>query len=532
MILDSLLLPLAIAVPFVAGLVLLVGGEQLAPRTARGLAWAGFIVPALAAMVAWCAFASQSAATSLFTPYLFLVDFDTGLRAFGITLRLGLSGVSLPLFVLAGIVGFAAGIHALNSEVDRPNAYRGLLLFMVSGLMGVFSSVNVFYFYFFHEFALIPTFILIGWWGGAGGRSAALEMTIYLTLGAMLSLLGLIALYATSGANSFDLVSLGQWLAQTQLSGLRQYHLFALLLFGFGILVSLWPFHSWAPTGYAAAPTPAAMLHAGVLKKFGLYGLLVIAVPLLPVGFADWRPVLACLALANVVIIGAVTIAQRDLKLMLGYSSVMHMGYIFLGIACLSALGAGGAVLLMFAHGLSIAALFLLSDAVYARTHTYDLGAMGGLCQKAPVLAGFFVAATLAGIGLPGFANFWGELSVFIALWAYHPWMVAPAALGVIISAVYGLRAVSRVFFGQPTENFKPLFDRPVADILPYERWAALVLLGGLMFVGFWPASFSRGINDSLPSAYGPQLLPQNALRAAAPLPVKPSATLAELSSR
>jgi NADH-quinone oxidoreductase subunit M len=519
---EQLLLPLSIAVPFVAGLLLLVGGLRLSAALSRAVAWTGFLVPAAAGFYAWFI---GSGATGGLSEYIFREDFDTGLSRFGISLSLGLNGVSLPLFVLAGVVGLAAGSYAMYQKVDRPNTYLGLILFMVSGLMGVFASINVFYFYFFHEFALIPTFILIGWWGGPGGRSAAMEMTIYLTLGAMLSLLGLIAMYMLSDAPSFSLVDLGQWVANGGFSDHTQGKIFALLLFGFGILVSLWPFHSWAPTGYQAAPAPAAMLHAGVLKKFGLYGLLQIAVPLLPTGAVHWGPTLAWLAIGNIVIIGAVTIAQRDLKLMLGYSSVMHMGYIFLGIVCLSALGAGGAVLLMFAHGLSVAALFLLGQAVYDRTQTYDLTAMGGLCQKAPVLSGFFVAATLAGVGLPGFANFWGEFSVFIALWQFHPWMVVAAALGVIISAIYGLRAVSNIFFGEPTPAFKPLFDAPLPDIHLYERLPAILLLGVLMFVGFWPNAISRGINASLPDVYGPQ--PPAVAALPAPSELKAAATVA-----
>jgi len=510
---DALILPLAIAVPFLAGLVLLVKGRQIAPGLARAVAWTGFATPAVAAVCAWVAFALRVSGTPLIehalhgsyahTPeFLFTSDFDAGLGFLGITLQLGLNGLSLPMFVLAGVVGLAAGIYAIYTQTDRPHAYWGLLLFIVSGAVGVFASVNLFYFYFFHEFALIPTFILIGWWGGPGGRSAALEMTIYLTLGAMLSLLGLLALYYHSGAHSFDLITMRAWSLPAGPGSGTENKIFALLLFGFGILVSLWPFHSWAPTGYAAAPTPAAMLHAGVLKKFGLYGLLQIAVPLLPGGMSDWGHTLAWLALGNVVIIGAATMAQRDLKMMLGYSSVMHMGYIFLGIACVSALGAGGAVLLMFAHGLSIAALFLLSDAVFQRTRTYDFGAMGGLCQKAPVLAGFFVAATLAGAGLPGFANFWGEFSIFVSLWKYSPWMTAGAALGLIISAVYGLRAVSRIFYGEPSPAFQNLFDGTLKDIQPRERWPAIILLGTLMAVGFWPSSLSRGINEALPMVY------------------------------
>jgi len=514
---DSLILPQAIAVPFLAGLVLLVKGKQIAPWLARAVAWVGFTVPAVTAVCVWIIFAMRPGQTPLIEhafsaqpgelfsgspEYLFRSDFDTGLGFLGITLQLGLNGLSLPMFVLAGIVGLAAGIYALYTPVDRPHAYWGLLLFIVSGAVGVFASINLFYFYFFHEFALIPTFILIGWWGGAGGRAAAIEMTIYLTLGAMLSLLGLLALFLRSGAESFDLVSLSTWTLHASPAEASSHKIFGLLLFGFGILVSLWPFHSWAPSGYAAAPAPAAMLHAGVLKKFGLYGLLQIAVPLLPGEMHDWSHLLTWLALGNVILIGAATLAQRDLKMMLGYSSVMHMGYIFLGIACVSALGAGGAVLLMFGHGLSVAALFLLSDAVYARTRTYDFGAMGGLCQKAPVLSAFFITATLAGIGLPGFANFWGEFSIFVALWKYSPWMTAAAAVGVVLSAVYGLRAVSRVFYGEPSPAFQPLFDRPVADIRPGERWPAAILLGVLMLVGFCPSLISRGINEAIPIVY------------------------------
>jgi len=514
---DSFILPLAIAVPFLAGLVLLLKGRQISPWLARAVAWVGFSVPAITALCAWLMFVMRPSGTPMIeqalvanpgdifssTPeYLFPCEFDTGLGFLGITLKLGLNGLSLPMFVLAGIVGLAAGIYALYSKADRPTAYWGLLLFIVSGAVGVFASVNLFYFYFFHEFALIPTFILIGWWGGPGGRAAALEMTIYLTLGALLSLLGLLALFLHSGADGFDLVSMHAWTLPADAKMAGAHKIFGLLLFGFGILVSLWPFHSWAPSGYAAAPAPAAMLHAGVLKKFGLYGLLQIAVPLLPGEMHNWGHLLTWLALANVILIGAVTLAQRDLKMMLGYSSVMHMGYIFLGIACVSALGAGGAVLLMFAHGLSVAALFLLSDAVFQRTQSYDFGSMGGLCQKAPVLTAFFLAATLAGLGLPGFGNFWGEFSIFVALWKYSHWLTAGAALGVVISAVYGLRAVSRVFYGEPSPAFQPLFDKPVADIRPGERWPAVILLGVLMLVGFWPASISRGINEALPTVY------------------------------
>jgi NADH-quinone oxidoreductase subunit M len=187
-------------------------------------------------------------------------------------------------------------------------------------------------------------------------------------------------------------------------------------------------------------------------------------------------------------------------------------------------------VLLMFAHGLSIAALFLLSDAVYQRTRTHDFGAMGGLCQKAPVLAGFFAAAILAGAGLPGFANFWGEFSIFVALWKYAPVMTVFAALGLIISAIYGLRAVSRIFFGESSPAFRPLFDGVVKDIQPRERWPVVLLLGASVVVGFWPSTFSRGIDEALPLVFQ-NTPPAGSAVALAPANSAPAAPVAQLAS-
>ena len=488
---------LSIATPLAVALVIALG---LLPKSwAPKFACVGFAVPAIIALFLWAQFPSTPPANT----YAFFNVYDTGLSSLGIHLSLGLNGISLPLFVLAGLVGLAAGLYAIQSGAERLNLYLTLLLVMQGGLMGVFASVDVFFFYFFHELALIPTFIMVGIWGGRDRSYAAMKMTIYLTLGAMLSLIGLIAIYVKSGASTFDLITLRHVLQANPLPVLVQKNIFGLLMFGFGILVSLWPLHTWAPLGYGAAPSSAAMLHAGVLKKFGLYGLIQIALPLLPLGAGSWTWVLTALALGNVLIIGLVTIAQRDLKQMVGYSSVMHMGYAFLGVAAFSIVGAGGVVLLMVAHGLSVALLFLLSTSIYHRTQTFDLGQMGGLAQKAPVLAAFFVAATLASIGLPGFANFWGELAIFISLWKLSPWVTAGAVAGVIISAIYGLRAAANVFFGPPTETFSAVAaKRPVIDLSWSEKLPALVLLVALLFLGFWPKSLATPLNSALQAIY------------------------------
>ena len=432
--------------------------------------------------------------------YAFLTQYSTGLDGLGISLKLGLNGISMPLFAMAGIVGFAAGLYAIQSQAERLKIYLMLLLIMQGGLMGVFASVDVFFLYFFHELALIPTFIMVGVWGGRDRSYAAMKMTIYLTAGAMVSLIGLIALYVKSGANSFDLIAIKAHLARVPLEAAVQQNIFGLLLLGFGVLVSLWPLHTWAPLGYGAAPSSNAMLHAGVLKKFGLYGLIQVGLPLLPAGAVHWAHPLAWLAvIGNVLIVGFVTIAPRDLKQMIGYSSVMHMGYAFLGIAAGTTLGVGGVVLMMVAHGLSVALLFLLSTCIHHRTHTFSLDEMGGLAQQAPVLAAFFVAATFASIGLPGFANFWGELTIFVALWKFSVPVTVLAVSGVVISAIYGLRASAAVFFGPATERMaKVAAQHPPADLRWAEKLPALVLLVALLFVGFWPKSFSTPIDAAL----------------------------------
>lgn len=484
-LLVSIVTPLAVALAIALG---------LPKRISVKLAYVGFIVPALMALHVWYHFPAQLGAT-----YAFTSSYSTGLDNLGIGLKLGLNGISLPLFVLAGLVGLAAGLYAIQSQAERLKIYLMLLLVMQGGLMGVFASVDVFYFYFFHELALIPTFIMVGVWGGRDRNYAAMKMTIYLTVGAMLSLAGLILLYVKSGANSFDLIELQRALTIAPLGETLQKNIFALLLFGFGVLVSLWPLHTWAPLGYGAAPSSAAMLHAGVLKKFGLYGFVQIALPLLPFGLSHWVLVLAALAaFGNILIVGLITIAQRDLKQMLGYSSVMHMGYAFLGLACYSHLGIGGVVLLMVAHGLSVALQFLLATSIYHRTTTFDMTEMGGLAQKTPVLAAFFVASTFAAIGLPGFANFWGELTIFVALWNFSHLFTVIAIAGVVISAIYGLRASAAVFFGPSKGNYVVA----AGDLRWSEKIPALILLAALLFIGFWPKSLSTPLNSTIEAIY------------------------------
>ncbi|MFM9146980.1 MAG: proton-conducting transporter membrane subunit, partial [Verrucomicrobiota bacterium] len=274
----------------------------------------------------------------------------------------------------------------------------------------------------------------------------------------------------------------------------------ALALFGFGTLASLFPFHSWAAPGYSAAPTPAAMLHAGALKKFGLYGLALLGLTSLRItegALCDW---LLWLALGNVTLIGFVCLTQVDLKRLVSWSSVAHMGPVFLGLwvagARGSASGLDAAVLLMTAHGLSCAALFLLSNDVRARVGSYRFEDMGGLASRAPVLAAFFVAASMASLGLPGFANFWGEIGVFLSLRAEPLWIQALVASTVVITAVYTLRAAAAAFFGPASAALDTrAAAAPFGDLSWPSRVAAGLLLGASLTLGFLPSLVTDSTN-------------------------------------
>ena len=490
----------ALWMPFGAALLLFTLGRRIPPAACNALSACGFAAPLIAAVTALVRFPAE---VDMATGYAFRAELPVRLDKLGIALTLGLDGVSLPMFLLAAIVGAAAGLQALSADVEEKPLYLALLLVMLGGALGMFASVDVFFFYFFHEFALIPTFILILRWGGIGRRTAAIQMAVYLTIGAMVSLAGLILLYLKSGAGSFDLVALKTALAAKPLDGPVAGVVTGLLLSGFGILVSLFPFHSWAPACYTEAPTPVAMLHAGVLKKFGLYGLIQTGALLLPDALSRWAGVLFWLALGNILLIGLATMGQRHLKEMLSYSSVMHMGPCFLGIFAFAltgkpvTTGIGSALMLMFAHGLSVAALFALSHSIYRRTGTLEFSENGGLAKRTPVLAALFVAATMAGIGLPGFANFWGELGVFTSLGSLPVWKLLLVISGIVISAIYGLRAVAAIFFG-PEPQAQRDAPIPAGDIVWAERLVVLLLLAASVAVGFWPRLLGDAVNARL----------------------------------
>lgn len=436
-----------------------------------------------------------------------------------LSLDLPLSKIMLALTVLVTF-GAALGLKAPNPAADRSWAISTLLI--SAGAAGAFMSDNLISFYGFHELALIPTFVMIGYYGRGDRRTIAWTTTIYLGLASMVLLAGILILGFSLDAwsfsaivarvNGFAAVGCAPYMSESGASIAAIVGL--LLLIGFGTLVSLFPFHSWAAPAYASAPTPVAMMHAGVLKKFGLYGLFTLAWamgPLVGYFFGDWVNLLLVLLLGNILWVGYVTVSRTRLDDMLGNSSVMHMGYLFLALAVFinsgaqSELAFKGAALLMLAHGLTIAMLFLLTGQIESQTRTLELDSMGGLAQKLPKLGFFFGLAGLASIGLPLLANFPGEFTIFMScfdgwqpgtgaveggmLGSIASWFggLGPVQLtlifalwGLVISAIYMLRAFRRIFTGDVRLASERATRLSACDILSAAFLAFFIVLFGV----------------------------------------------------
>lgn len=409
------------------------------------------------------------------------VDRLTWIPALGIQYQVGADGISVVLLLLHALCSFTGVLISYRIQ-ERIKEYFIFYLLLIGGVTGVFASLDLFFFYLFYEMAVIPMFPLIGIWGSKGKEYATMKLTLYLTAGAVLALIGLISFYLVSGAQTFDLIFLERFVAQNPIPADLQRWLFPFLLIGFGVIAPLWPLHSWSPMGHAAAPSAVSMLHAGVLMKLGSYAILRVAVQLLPQGASIWLPWVAVLCVMNILYGGFVAMAQKDIKFLIGYSSSSHMGYVLLGVACLNPIGLNGAVLLMFAHGIMTALAFAAVGHVVDQTHTRVISEWGGLAKQVPFIATVFVMAALASAGLPGFANFVSELLVFFGSWNSYRWSCLAAVFGIVITAFYMLRGVRTAFFGPLNPRWASLQDATAFEKIPY-----LVLLTALMAVGCWP---------------------------------------------
>ncbi|GKU27572.1 NADH dehydrogenase subunit M [Clostridium folliculivorans] len=420
--------------------------------------------------------------------------------ALGINYSVGVDGLSLPMILLTSIVIFA-GVFASWKMENRIKEFFIFLLLLVTGVLGVFISRDLFFFFIFFEIAVIPMYILIGVWGSTRKDYAAMKLTLYLLIGSSIVLIGMIATFIYGnklGIRTFDIQSL----SEIKYSYDFQRFAFFLMLIGFGILVPMWPFHTWSPDGHVAAPTAVSMLHAGVLMKLGGYGIIRVGVFLFPEGAKYWVPLIAVLSIANVVYGAMVAMVQKDLKFVIGYSSVSHMGYVLLGIATLNSQGIDGAVAQMFAHGIMTALFFTLIGNIYNKAHTREIAKFGGLIHQMPRVAIGFIIAGFASLGLPGLNNFVAEFLIFLGsfskttkLFSMIPFKVISilAILGIVITAIYVLKVVQETFFGPRKKEWDHLEDAKGIEMIPI-----IMLSSVLIFFGIFPSPLINIIHSGV----------------------------------
>ena len=401
----------------------------------------------------------------------------------GVSYALGVDGISLPMLLLTMLIGFSAVFASWNIN-KRPKEFFVLLLILLAGVAGTFITQDLFVFLFFYEMVVIPIYIMVIIWGSTKRVTkeySGMKLTIYLLLGSAFMLVGVITLYLNSypeGMRTFNMAALAQAHEFGHLSENFQIFAFFLLLIGFGSLLSMWPFHSWSPDGYAGAPTAVSMIHAGVLKKIGGYGLIRVGLMILPMGAKFWAPVIALLAVANVLYAGFIALSQKDLKYVIGYSSVSHMGYVLIGVAALNGTGINGAIGNMFAHGIMSALFFAMIGYVYEKTHTRHIPDLGGLAHQMPRVATGFMLAGMASLGLPGLIGFIPEFTIFVGSFREYPVYALLAIAGIIVTALYVLRVLANVLFGPRRAEFDGCADASGAELVP------LVVLGSIL-VGF-----------------------------------------------
>lgn len=397
----------------------------------------------------------------------------------GMDYHLAVDGISLTLVLVTGVTATGAVLFSWDVE-QRQNEFFFWLLLVVGGSYGVFLSADLFLLFLFYELVIVPKYFLIAIWGSTNKEYGAMKLTLYSFFGGALVFIGIIAAYVTAG--SLNLHDLAEFPFSTQL----QTWAFPVLFLGFAVLAGIWPLHTWAPTGHVAAPTAGSMLLAGIVMKLGAYAALRVAINIFPEGFRMWSGYIAVFAVIGILYAAAVALRQRDLKFVIGYSSVSHMGFVLLGLATANALGVSGAVLQMFSHGVIGALLFAIAGRmIYRRTHTRDLDELSilGLSRALPFAAFCFVIASAASMGIPGFSGFAAEITILIGTWKTFPWAVWITGAGMVLVAAFTLRALKKSFFGDNQSAHSSSYE----PITIAEKWGAGLLMFATLGIGLYP---------------------------------------------
>ncbi|MFH0778641.1 MAG: NADH-quinone oxidoreductase subunit M [Candidatus Eisenbacteria bacterium] len=411
---------------------------------------------------------------SLVFSVLLLAVFDRGVPGFQFIERvrwipqinvwyyLGVDGISITMIFLTALLSFVAVIASFGIA-DRVKQYFALFLILQTAMTGVFVALDFFLFYVFWEAMLVPMYFLIGMWGGPNREYAAIKFFLYTLLGSVAMLLGILAMYFASTPHTFDMVELARL---HPFAPRFQMIVFLALFLGFAIKVPVFPFHTWLPDAHVEAPTAISVILAGVLLKMGTYGIIRISYPILPDAARDFAVPLAILAAINIIYGALVAMAQSDLKKLVAYSSVSHMGYVLLGLAAMTPTGMNGAVLQMFAHGIVTGSLFLLVGVIYDRAHHRDIDGFGGLAVQLPIFTGIMCLASFASLGLPGLAGFVAEFLCLLGAFPVFKAIVVISAIGIVITAGYFLWMLQRMFLGKPQEKYAAFPDMSVRELV------------------------------------------------------------------
>ncbi|MBI1870843.1 MAG: NADH-quinone oxidoreductase subunit M [Chlamydiae bacterium] len=408
------------------------------------------------------------------------------LPQYGINYWNGVDGLNISMILLTSIVIFTGVIISWKLSY-RVKEFFALLLFLVIGVFGVFMTLNLFFFFLFYEVAVLPMYLLIAIWGSTNKEYAALKLTLYLLLGSAFMFAIFLAIYSLAGAHTFDLLTIKK---QVTFDPAFQKVAYIGLFLGCGVLAGCWPFHVWSPDGHVAAPTAVSMLHAGVLMKLGAYGIIRVALFLFPEAAHTWAPFTVTLATFNILYGALVATQQKDLKYVIGYSSVSHMGIVLLGISTLTVTGLNGALFQMFSHGIMTALFFACVGHVYDECHTRYFDELGGLAHKIPILSTFFIIAGLTGLGLPGLSGFPSELLVLIAAIKTYPVSGICTAIGVVVTTFYIVSAIMKAFYGPLNKHFEH-----IKDINLWQYFGRSILVAFLLLLGVWPKLFLDIVN-------------------------------------
>lgn len=490
---DNYALAWLILVPLLASVILMIlprAWELTLRLVAVSAAFITLIISSLLMYDYWTLIRQGAIAVNGIADYSAIWRYDNPglakLITFGpISFHLATDGAGVAMCLLTAIT-IVAGIFASWNLQTRSKEYLALLLLLVSGVFGVFVASDLFFFFLFYEIAVLPMYLLIGIWGTGQKEYSAMKLTLMLLMGSAFITVGFLALYSKSlpfiAGGTFDLFKL-QAISAEAFGGDFSRWFFLAFYLGFGVLAGIFPFHTWSPDGHASAPTATSMLHAGVLMKLGGFGLLRVAMPLLPDGLQYWHWLIAIVAVINIVYGAFSALGQRDLKYVIAYSSVSHLGMVMLGLSAGTVTSVNGAVFQMFAHGIMTALFFALVGLVYHKAHTRDIYAMGGLARVAPGLAIAFTIGGLSSFGLPGTGGFIAEFLVYMGTFMTKPVLAVIACSGILITSIYILRLLKRVFFGE----LNPLLEK-MGDAKTTE-WVALVITCAVIIViGVWPA--------------------------------------------